>query len=480
MTRIQSKITLIYVVLTFVVVASVGTLSSFKMESYFKERMVANLSNRALSMWFLLTQGPAVSFEELDHRLKELARLAELRITLIAPDGTVVADTDVPSVDLATVENHLMRPEVQTALREGIGGDTRHSSTVGKDFLYVARLVEKRPPTGLLRQVAFIRLSVHLEEIQMTSVDIRFNIFAAGLVVLLVVVGVSMFISRRISKPMVEIAQKVKEIRAGNLETRIDITTNDETSEVARAVNELVDKLKADIVQLKKLERVRSEFLGNVSHELRTPIFSLQGFLETLIEGAIDDPKVNREFLRKAYAHASRLNTLLGDLITISQIESGEMKMSFRYFGLNEFLSSIVKEFQSTAEHNNVLLRFDTSRLPEIEVLGDRERLQVVLENLIENAIKYNRAGGEVVVSFTRRNAGTKISVSDTGVGIAREHLSRIFERFYRVDRDRSREVGGTGLGLAIVKHIIEAHGSSVKVQSEPGKGSTFSFELKT
>ncbi len=479
MKRIQSKITLTYALLAFLVIAAVGILFSTEMESYFTDKLVANLGNRADVLWYLLSSEPAVSPDELDLRVKEISRLADLRITLITADGTVLVDSDVPFNTLSSVENHLQRPEIQQALRGKLGVETRHSATVGKNFLYVAKSVTMPAAAGPLQSVKFVRLSTHLEEIRKTTADIRSTMLVAGLAVLVMILIVSMFLSRRISKPMVEIAQKVREIRAGNLDTQIEVRENDEVGEVARAVNEMVGKLKSDIVQLKKLERVRSEFLGNVSHELRTPIFSLQGFLETLIEGAVDDPAVNRDFLKKAQAHAARLNTLLADLITISQIESGEMKMSFRYFDLNEFLDSLLRELRPTAELHGVSLRRDGYPAGSLEVFGDRERLQVVMENLIENAIKYNRPSGEVVLASDRSDRKVRVSVSDSGLGIAAAHIPRIFERFYRVDRDRSRDVGGTGLGLAIVKHIIEAHGSSVKVESEPGKGSTFSFELK-
>jgi len=478
MKRIQSKITLTYALLGFLVIASVGILFSAKMESYFTNKLVANLGNRAEVLWYLLGSEPAVSPEELDLRVKEISRLADLRITLITADGTVLVDSDVPFNTLSSVESHLQRPEIQQAIQGKLGVETRHSATVGKDFLYVAIAVMPAA-AGPLQKAKFVRLSTHLEEIRKTTADIRSTMLVVGLGVLLIVLVVSMFISKRISKPMVEIAQKVREIRAGNLDAQIEVRANDEVGEVARAVNEMVVKLKSDIVQLKKLESVRSEFLGNVSHELRTPIFSLQGFLETLIEGAVDDPSVNRDFLKKAQAHAARLNTLLAELITISQIESGEMKMSFRYFDLNEFLDSIVRELRPTAELHGILLRRDGESAGSLQAFGDRERLQVVMENLIENAIKYNRPGGGVVLACERSDGKVRVSVSDTGLGIAADHIPRIFERFYRVDRDRSRDVGGTGLGLAIVKHIIEAHGSSVNVESEPGKGSRFSFELK-
>jgi two-component system phosphate regulon sensor histidine kinase PhoR len=318
-----------------------------------------------------------------------------------------------------------------------------------------------------------------LEEVADRINSLRAIIAFAGLAVLIVVVGVSFVVARRISKPMIRIAKSVEQIRSGNLDTHIEIDTRDEIGSVAVAINELVEKLKADIAEVKKLQKVRSEFLGNVSHELRTPIFAIQGFIETLLNGAVDDPKVNRSFLEKTKANADRLNALLEDLINISQIESGEMKMSFRYFNVNEFLSVVVKDFQEMGDLRKVIVTGSFSTSSDIEILGDRDRLRQVLNNLIDNAIKYSAPGGRVVVSSDEADGGVRIGVSDTGVGIAAEHLTRIFERFYRVDKDRSREVGGTGLGLAIVKHIIEAHGSSIEVKSDVGKGSTFSFLLK-
>jgi two-component system phosphate regulon sensor histidine kinase PhoR len=242
----------------------------------------------------------------------------------------------------------------------------------------------------------------------------------------------------------------------------------------------MADKLSADITQLKKLEHVRSQFLANVSHELRTPIFSIQGFLETLLDGAVEDREVNRQFLEKAHKHAGRLNTLLNDLIEISRIESGEMKMRFRYFSTSELLEQVVEEMKSHTEKKGIslVLRMEPDAPPE--VFGDRDRLKQVMINLIDNAIKYTEQGGHITCKVRPADNRCEIVVEDTGCGIPEEHLPRIFERFYRVDRDRSREVGGTGLGLAIVKHIVEAHGSRINVTSTVGKGSAFAFSLKS
>lgn len=254
-----------------------------------------------------------------------------------------------------------------------------------------------------------------------------------------------------------------------------------ELRSLAQTINAMAERAKGDIAEMKRLERVRSEFLGNVSHELRTPIFSVQGYLETLIDGAMDDPNVREDFLNKAHHNVLRLHTLLTDLIEISRIESGEMKMSFRYFDADDFLRSIVEELRPTAQIADVTLSYEiiANSTGDTSLLGDRDRIKQVMVNLIENAIKYNKPHGSVKISLELVGEKGVFRVADTGIGIPEGDIRRIFERFYRVNKDRSRAVGGSGLGLAIVKHIIEAHGSTITVTSTYGHGSTFSFWLK-
>ena len=277
------------------------------------------------------------------------------------------------------------------------------------------------------------------------------------------------------------------EIGRGNRDQTIDtsVLEGDELRMLGDAINAMAERARQDIAGLKQLERVRSEFLGNVSHELRTPIFSVQGYLETLIDGAADDPTVRDDFLQKAHQNVLRLHSLLADLIEISRIESGEMKMSFRYFNANDYLLAIVEELRPTAEIAGIDLQLallgqaEENEPSEKLVLGDRERLKQVIVNLVENAIKYNHRGGSVWVELKSSRSVCTVGVRDTGIGIPAKDIGRIFERFYRVDRDRSRAVGGSGLGLAIVKHIVEKHGSTISVSSELGVGSLFSFTLK-
>ena len=304
--------------------------------------------------------------------------------------------------------------------------------------------------------------------------------FIVAFIILIIIAGIAVIVvSHRLSKSIKKMSAQIQAISEGNLEQRITYGRNIDLNTLAESLNAMLNKLNDDIVKLRKLERVRSEFLGNVSHELRTPIFAIQGMLETLLQGAIDDKEVNRDFIERALRNTQNLNTLLADLIEISRIESGEMKMSFRYFSLSDFLANVFSELKPLADQKEISLVLEPPSM-NVQVLGDKERLKQVMTNLIENAIKYNRNKGSVTLSSRTIDGAVKISVTDTGVGISADHLPRIFERFYRVDKERSREAGGTGLGLAIVKHIVEAHGSKIEVQSEIGKGSAFSFSLKT
>ncbi|HEY3876384.1 MAG TPA: ATP-binding protein [Candidatus Kapabacteria bacterium] len=252
-----------------------------------------------------------------------------------------------------------------------------------------------------------------------------------------------------------------------------------------QAIEHISERMDRNWETRQKLERIRSEFLANVSHELRTPIFAVKGFVETLLDGAIDDPNVNRDFLERAHAQAERLSNLLNDLIDISRIESGEMRMSFRMFDLQPFLREFVQEVQPLARAKAIELYFTGNILPhhEVNAYADKERLKQVLFNLVDNAIKYSGRGAAIKIELLNGEPEPQlvsVRVSDTGVGIAPEHLPRLFERFYRIDKDRVRSApGGTGLGLAIVKHIVEAHRGHISVQSEPHKGSTFQFTLQ-
>jgi two-component system phosphate regulon sensor histidine kinase PhoR len=386
-------------------------------------------------------------------------------------------DSQVARDSVMFMENHGSRPEVDLSRSNSVGIDRRVSATLGREFVYAAKRLHHPALASL--DSGFVRGALQAEAIAALDAKVQAVVWAVGVFTVLIITVATFRLSQRITRPIQMIARTAQAITRGQVDQRAEVRSRDEIGALATSINEMAEKLSSDIAQLKKLERVRSEFLANVSHELRTPIFSIQGFLETLLDGAVDDQNVNRDFLRKAHKHTARLNTLLTELIEISRIESGEMKMSFRYFSILDFVRQIVDEMHPQADRKGLTLRLrDTNDVPE-NVYGDRDRLKQVLVNLIDNAIKYSDPGGTVEVGIGQEGNRCAVWVSDTGPGIPEEHQGRIFERFYRVDRDRSREVGGTGLGLAIVKHIVEAHGGSIRVRSAPGKGSTFTFTLK-
>ncbi|MBA2379594.1 MAG: hypothetical protein H0V76_08475 [Blastocatellia bacterium] len=231
-----------------------------------------------------------------------------------------------------------------------------------------------------------------------------------------------------------------------------------------------------DVTQIERLERVRQEFLSNISHELRTPLTSIMAFVETLEDGAIDDPESSRKFLSVIRRNAQRMHTLISTILELSQIESGKVFIDKQSVRVAKIVDEIFLGLGPTADARSIALINDIAADARVE--ADASRLEQMLTNLIDNAIKFNRDGGTVTVASATREGTDLISVADTGEGILTSHLPRVFERFYRADRSRSRDVGGTGLGLAIVKHLARLHSGDVSVSSELSRGSTFVIEL--
>jgi len=236
---------------------------------------------------------------------------------------------------------------------------------------------------------------------------------------------------------------------------------------------------KEEIDELKKMEVYRREFLGNVSHELKTPLFNLQGFVLTLMDGGIHDPKINLDFLEKSQKNIERMITIVEDLEVISRLETGEATPLLSNFSITLLVREVMEFLEPKASERGIKLLFAAEYNDSMIVRADKEKIRTVLTNLILNSIKYGITGGRTKISFYDMDENYLIEISDNGVGIDEQHISRLFERFYRVDKHRSRAQGGSGLGLAIVKHIIEAHNQTINVRSAPGIGSTFSFTLK-
>lgn len=253
----------------------------------------------------------------------------------------------------------------------------------------------------------------------------------------------------------------------------------DTIASVNQQVMKWVEDNENEIVNLKKMEAYRREFLGNVSHELKTPIFNIQGYVLTLLDGGLDDPAVNKDFLLRTEKSINRMIHIVQDLETISHLETGEQKLYVTHFDIVPLVKEVFEFLEINAKKKNIRFYLDRNyEKPEI-VAADKEKIRQVLINLLDNSVKYGNENGSTKVSFFDMDENILVEVTDDGIGVAQQDLPRLFERFFRTDKSRSREQGGTGLGLAIVKHIIEAHQQTINVRSTVGVGTTFAFTLK-
>jgi len=262
-----------------------------------------------------------------------------------------------------------------------------------------------------------------------------------------------------------------------NEDVSVDMST-DVLDTVKNEVGEWAETKKNEIEQLKQSEVYRKEFIGNVSHELKTPIFNIQGYLLTLLEGGLEDPSINRDYLEKADKNVERMIGIVNDLDVISRSDLEELQLDIEKVDIVDLTEEVFELQEMLAKKNQVKLKFKTDYDP-IYVKADKDGIRQVLVNLVVNSIKYGRENGSTEIRFHNIEDRVMVEVADDGLGIAQHHLPRLFERFYRVDKSRSRNKGGTGLGLAIVKHIVESHGQTIQVRSTEGVGSTFSFTLE-
>ena len=297
--------------------------------------------------------------------------------------------------------------------------------------------------------------------------------FAVGY--LLIFLSLERLIFREVKK-IYKLVSKLKKKELGGIDKQKAGVFNPLTA-INDEIFSFADLKQKEIDQLRKLEVFRKEFIANVSHELKTPIFAAQGFVHTLLDGAVNDKAVRNKFLKKAAKSLDALDVLVQDLLTLSHIETGQIKMHFEKIDMYALTQEVFEQFENN-DGKKITFRIESPK-PKIRVYADWQRISQVMTNLISNAVKHAFEGSEVIVSFEITKKYVITRVRDFGEGIPPEHIHRIFERFYRVDQSRSREKGGTGLGLAIVKHILDGHNSKAEVISTVGEGSVFSFKLQ-
>ena len=396
--------------------------------------------------------------------VRALAQAARARLTVVAPDGRVIADSEAPAEKL---ENHRYRPEIMQALAGAPGSSIRRSPSLGMDFLYVAV-----PVAGQA-----LRLAVPLTEVNQQVNAIRRQMLVAVALAFLPAVLLAAIFARHVSGRLGRIIDYATELAQGNYRARLEHSGGGELGILGRKLNETGEQLEREHAKLERVERIRKDFVMNVSHELRTPLASIQGYTETLLDGALDDPENNVRFLGIIRQNAERLARLSGDLLTLSQVELKTRVFRFASQDVNKLLAEIGDSMRPIAGKKNITITLQPAGQGN-QVYCDAEATFQVLANLLDNAVKYTPEGGSITVGARPAGDAIEIWVRDTGIGIPAGDLPRLFERFYRVDKARSRELGGTGLGLAIVKHLVQAQGGEVRVGSEPGKGSVFAFTL--
>lgn len=515
---------------------------------------------------------------DLDALAKKLGQDIEIRLTMIALDGTVLGDSQE---DPAAMENHAMRPEVIDALGSGLGESTRYSTTLGVRMMYVAV-----PVTNEGNVLGVARVALPLTAVENSANHITLVISLAMAVTGVLAIVAAGFVARTTTRPIREMTEASKRIAGGELGQRIPIRTRDETGQLAQAFNEMslnLNKLLGDIstektklqtvlanmadgvmmadvegkivlanqateklfnfqekdvinkplievvhdheadeilklclrtsqtqtgqfesvtskrfiraiaipivddrltgalllfqdlTELKGLQTMRRELVGNISHELRTPIAGIKAMVETLREGAIDDKEATIDFLTRIDGEVDRLTQMVSELTELSRIETGKSELRMAPVNLNLLVEEVLAQLNTLAQRQQVIITTDPATDIPI-VRADKDRIRQTITNLVHNAIKFNHLGGKVTVSTRADEESVIVSVYDTGIGISKEDLPHVFERFYKADKARPR--GGSGLGLAIAKHTVQAHGGSIWAQSEEGKGSTFSFSL--
>lgn len=434
----KKKFLLFSIILILVSVIITSTISvNVNINSFIKEKnkdllTFCKLINMAVGEEY--DRGSEVDYVKLaDDFSKEMG----IRLTFIDIEGNVLGDS-TEGKNYINMENHLGREEITDAILNGEGVSSRVSKTLGVEFLYVADALEYHG-----QKVLITRVAVEIDKVRMIQEYIVKTSLISALIGSLVAAVIAFFY----------------------------------TSKLMRPINKMEKQLKITMEENKKADKIRKDFVANVTHELKTPLTSISGFVETLQDGAAENPEIRTKFLDIIAIEAARLKRLIEDILIISDIENKREVNTDSDINVRESIEEILASMKPIIEAKNI--KIITYFSYEIYIGGNPDRFKQLMFNLIENAVKYSYDGGTVTITAKRKEGKVYISVNDEGIGISHENLSRIFERFYRVDKSRSQKVGGTGLGLAIVKHIAALFEAEIQVESEPGRGSTFTIIFK-
>lgn len=404
---------------------------------YFSRGQIQHIKNQLE----LVSNGVALSGE----RYFRFFDVDDIRITWISEDGTVLYDNEK---NAAEMENHLERPEIKEASELGYGESTRYSSTLLRKQIYCA----KKMDDGSV---------VRISDSQSTFFALLIPLARPICLVILSIIILAFFVARNLSSKIVE---PINEI---DLDNPTKANGYEELKPLLSRLSVQQEQLKRDRAELEKTEQIRQEFTANVSHELKTPLHAISGYAELLKNGLVEEKDI-QPFAGKIYDESNRLAQLVEDVIALSRLDSRVPALENEKTNLYRIAENAIESLEEFAAEKNVAILLDGDRA---EITGIPHLLHSIIYNLCDNAIKYNHSGGTVKVRISEESDNIVLSVSDNGIGIPPEHIDRIFERFYRVDKSHSKEVGGTGLGLSIVKHAAALHNAAISVDSKPGEG---------
>jgi two-component system phosphate regulon sensor histidine kinase PhoR len=586
MKSIRSKLFTTFAALLMIIFLLLGVAMTLFVRTLYLETVRSRLVEEAqvageLIKPDLLRYPQVTDAEELKAFVENIGEQTNARITLVAPDGTVLGDT---FYDADLMDNHLNRPEIRAAIGERTESSIRYSNTVDQEMLYTAVSLDHNG-----QRIGFLRIALSLRQLNEAIRRVQLGLLAGLFIFLLLSLAVILKLSSSLTYPLQQIAKGAEDIARGELTSRIYLHNQDETGKLAQSINQMAeslqDKVQAitsgkeqletildtmvegvlvfdsdgkavminpaaeqmlglqkdhwlgrrdlemirsvelhekiatvgqehiyleheltimfpdkkvlsitlvpvkaktpensgvlavfhDTTRLRRLEEMRSDFAANVSHELRTPLTAIQGFAETLLDGAYSEPESALRFSRIIHQEAQRLNDLIEDVLKLSKIEGGKTVIRQEPVDLRKLVSEVIERMGERLMEHTVQKQIPEG-LPHVS--GDHGLLSQALFNLLDNAVKYTQSQGIITICAVINDRSIVLSVADNGIGIPDDAKERIFERFYRVDRTRSRRFGGTGLGLAIVKHIAEAHKGELQLDSQEGKGTRMSLTL--
>jgi len=449
--------------LTVIAVFVLNFFVGFKLRDHFEQKITRELRSNAILVGDILTEDLVRGGNEaIQDKVQALADKLDLRITVVDELGLVLGDSEEAP---GSMENHAGRVEIARALKAGFGQSTHFSETLGYNMKYVAVRVRSGAETH-----AVVRFALPLSEVQLQIRVIYRVVLLGAIVTIIIALTIAYYVSKSITSPIRRMQRAAERIAGGDFDSRVKVKSKDELGQLAKSLNVMADELQQQIEDLKKMDTIRTDFVANVSHELKTPLTLIKGYIETLEGRTLNDKEKSRRFIAIIKENADRLENIINDLLSLSEMELSRDCLNKARFDLKSQIDDIALGFGHSLEAKGITLNVDVQG-EDFTIEADSDKIEHVFVNLLDNAIKYTEPGGRIDISIREDAEDATVIVEDNGIGIAREHINRVFERFYRVDKARSRQLGGTGLGLGIAKHIVAAHNGKIRIESQAGKG---------